>query len=129
MANIIHAVGAEDEVFDGYTLLRCLIGSHLSGRNGDKGDGRFGLRNIDMTRVKSFNVTLNRTSGYDYIMVYKNDNPSNENNRIFFRQSSFGTPIEIDLSSVNPNDKKSLGIEVYCGGFTALKINSVTKAE
>lgn len=129
MATIIHTGGAEEEVFDGYTLLRCLIGKHLSGRAGDNGDGRFGLRNIDMTRVKSFNVTVSRTNGYDYIMVYKNDNPSNNNNRIFYKQYVFGTPIEIDLSSVAPNDKKSLGIEVYCGGFTALTINSVTKAE
>lgn len=129
MATIVHAGGAEDEVFDGYTLLRCLIGAHLAGRSGDGGDGRFGLRNIDMTRIKSFNVTVNRTNGYDYIMVYKNDNPSNANNRIFFRQGNYGTPIEIDLTSVNPTDKKSLGIECYCAGFTSLKINSVTKAE
>ena len=129
MATIVRVGGEEEQLFDGYTLLTCLIGAHLSGRNGDHGDGRFGLRNIDMTRVKSFNVTVNRTNGYDYIMVYKNDNPSNANNRIFFKQYSYGTPIEIDLSSVDTKDKKSLGIEVYCGVYTALTINSVTKSE
>lgn len=130
MATIVHGGGAEEEIFDGYTLLRCLIGAHLCGRNGDGGgDERFGLRNIDMTRVKSFNVTVQRTNGYDYVMVYKNDDPSNTSNRVFFRQFSFNTPMEIDLSGVDSESKKKLGIEVYASGKSALTINSVTKAE
>ena len=130
MATIVHTGGSEEEqLFDGYTLLRCLIGAHLGGRNGDNGDERFGLRNIDMTRVKSFNVSVQRTNGYDYIMVYKNDDPSKTSNRVFYRQYSFNTPMEIDLSGVDSESKKKLGIEVYGGGKSALTINSVTKAE
>lgn len=125
MATIVHGGGAEDEIFDGYTLFMCLIGSKWGAKNGDLGanNRRCMLAHIDMTRVKSLNITLLRTNGYDYIRV----TAESDGSEIFYHQGP--TNLDIDLSAVAYEKKKQVTFEWYSADTGFLQINSVTKAE
>lgn len=113
------------EVFDGYTLFKCLIGSKWGAKNGDldANNRRCILAHIDMTRVKSLNITLLRTNGYDYIKVTADSDGS----QIFYHQGP--TNLDIDLSAVAYDKKKQVTFEWYSADTGYLQINSVTKAE
>lgn len=125
MATIVHGGGAEDEIFDGYTLFMSLIGSKWGAKNGDGNstNRRIRLRGIDMTRVKSINVTQNNSSGYDYFQV----TTTASDNKLFFHRGA-GT-FDVDFSSMDANKKKSMVFETFSTGETYVTINSVTKAE
>lgn len=115
------------EVYDGYTLFMCLIGKKWGAKKGDEdNDKRCRLAHIDMTRVKSLNITLPGTNWYDYIDVKADSDGS----QIFHRQVSHdGLPFDIDFSAVAYEKKKQVTFEWYSWGEAYLQINSVTKAE
>lgn len=116
------------EVFDGYTLFMCLIGSKWGATKGDGGtDKRCQLAHIDMTRVKNLNITLPSTNWYDYIKVTADSDGS----QIFYNQLHQDTSrnLDIDFSTVAYEKKKRVTFEWYNDGTAYLQINSVTKAE
>ena len=113
------------EIFDGYTLFMCLIGSKWGAKSGD-GDStnrRILLRGIDMTRVKSISVTQTNSSGYDYFQI----TTTASNDKLFFHRGA-GT-FDIDFASMDADKKKSMVFETFSAGETYVTINSVTKAE
>lgn len=113
------------EVYDGYTLFMCLIGQKWGATNGDldANNRRCKLAHIDMTRVKSLNITLLRTNGYDYIKVTADSDGS----QIFYHQGP--TNLDIDFSAIAYEKKKQVTFEWYSADTVYLQINSVTKEE
>lgn len=125
-----YSVGYDDgyqaaEVYDGYTLFMCLIGSKWGAKSGDgdSTDRRLRLRGIDMTRVKSLSVTMGNSSGYDYFQVMT----TASDDKLFFHRGA-GT-FDVDFSSMDADKKKSMVFETFSAGEAYVTINSVTKAE